>query len=102
GRHTEVVGDWSRTCALRIGREILKRVVMRHVVRESQRVGARVHSDEPVEALERMRARAPAGVVDGETALKPPPRDPRRGQEVARSEEHTSELQSLTNLVCRL
>src|SRR5258706_5775703 len=29
-------------------------------------------------------------------------RDPRRGADDNRSEEHTSELQSLTNLVCRL
>src|SRR2546427_7889154 len=30
------------------------------------------------------------------------PRGPRRRQHVARSEEHTSELQSQSNLVCRL
>src|SRR5262249_57144786 len=30
------------------------------------------------------------------------PRDPAAGRRPARSEEHTSELQSLTNLVCRL
>src|SRR5438093_12877439 len=40
----------------------------------------------------------------GRTAPRhPPPRPPsRRSPPASRSEEHTSELQSLTNLVCRL
>src|SRR5258706_2245139 len=44
-------------------------------------------------------ARAPQRHSPG--APTPPPPESRRGS-VGRSEEHTSELQSLTNLVCRL
>src|SRR5437016_11362417 len=46
------------------------------------------------------REAPPASLESLVTALAPPP-EALRGQ-TARSEEHTSELQSLTNLVCRL
>src|SRR5437016_10864004 len=48
-----------------------------------------------------------AGIAEARTWRTPKPRwneraDPRRDAISSRSEEHTSELQSLTNLVCRL
>src|SRR5262249_59786335 len=56
---------------------------------------------EPRPAARRLRRRRPAEDVPDRhvRAAGPGRHDPRRG---ARSEEHTSELQSLTNLVCRL
>src|SRR5258706_6953676 len=58
---------------------------------------------DPVRARARARARALAGGRRGHVAAGDPPRGGRRDlAPAARSEEHTSELQSLTNLVCRL
>src|SRR5438093_6950478 len=48
-------------------------------------------------------ARLLDGLVGGDGRARPPPSaEGRRAAPLARSEEHTSELQSLTNLVCRL
>src|ERR1039457_7733144 len=40
--------------------------------------------------------------ICGRVAGRPPPSDPNADPRLARSEEHTSELQSPCNLVCRL
>src|SRR2546430_5515199 len=46
--------------------------------------------------------RALDGARSRRAALRPHLEKPRRGRRAARSEEHTSELQSQSNLVCRL
>src|SRR2546430_12389047 len=46
--------------------------------------------------------RSPDEAEDGHRALRPLGAAPPLGREVQRSEEHTSELQSQSNLVCRL
>src|SRR5437016_11280149 len=63
-----------------------------------------IHGDEPLLALEAanaIRARARASGFS-ERAVLAAERGFDWGELGARSEEHTSELQSLTNLVCRL
>src|SRR5438046_8460006 len=63
--------------------------------RGAREVGRLVHPQRrPAGAGQGQRARLPEG--------KPPARARDRSEDPRRSEEHTSELQSLTNLVCRL
>src|SRR5262249_61243107 len=60
-----------------------------------------LHDALPIWTPDRPRGAAPAR-SSGRPRPRRPRSDPRGGGASARSEEHTSELQSLTNLVCRL
>src|SRR5262249_56638393 len=92
-RHTRWVSDWSSdVCSSDLRRALPARRdahaevgELRHrEVEPARRLAQRVHEGVVTAVAVRARARAPAPGCEH------------------RSEEHTSELQSLTNLVCRL
>src|SRR2546427_6240393 len=59
------------------------------------------HSQHAQHAMEGHHGHHAMAMQQGEVAKKPPA-DPHAEHEMGRSEEHTSELQSQSNLVCRL
>src|SRR5262249_62053531 len=67
-----------------------------------RRVQARAHADRPADQGDRARALHAAGATQARRRLPRQGHAARRPRHDRRSEEHTSELQSLTNLVCRL
>src|SRR5438093_2075256 len=81
----------------------LVRAVLGVRLPEARKIVAAVHRGEPVAASSAVRrdaarAVAAAGALPALTVVA----ETASAIEVSRSEEHTSELQSLTNLVCRL
>src|SRR5256886_7675447 len=92
-RHTRFDCDWVQTCALPISAP------------SSLPAGARRDCDDPRHAPRLPDRRRPPVRAGPDRLSDPAQHDrhvPVRRDDAARSEEHTSELQSQSNLVCRL